>query len=245
MTAGSVTLFGIAILGLLLQAVGVACIYRLGRRRFPRGAERLGISILKPLCGIDDGLEENLSSHLAVDYDGPWELVLGLHSERDPAFPVAKAFAQAHPDRVRLVLQRGEPGYNPKVNQLLTLTEEARYPVVAVTDSNIRVPRSFLREVGDVLQLPKVAIATHLFCGVGEKKLGAILDNLTLAAFAGPSLAGSTLFRLEEVVGKSMAMKKADLERIGGWASVKDKLAEDQQLGLAFRALGLRSVFFN
>lgn len=244
LTLASTILFGITFSLLAAMLIPIRCMAWIRQQRPSEPSRWPGISILKPLAGLDDELEENLRSHLAVEYPGPWEMVLGVRSETDPAYPVARAFVAAHPDRARLVLQQGAPGYNPKVNQLITLTRAARYEVIALTDSNVRVARSFLREVASVLSQPDVGIATAMIAGVGERGIGAVLDNMTLAVHAGPFLSvGSVIFKLNDIAGKAMAMRKEALDKAGGWRSVRKILAEDALLGRAFRRLGLRAAF--
>jgi ceramide glucosyltransferase len=200
-------------------------------------------SILKPLAGLDDELELNLASHLAIDYPGKFELVLGVRDLDDPAYPIAKAFAQAHPAQVRLVLQEGEPGLNPKVNQLLTLTRYAKYEVIALTDASVRVPPQYLREHAAYLLGPKVALTSNGFYGEGEATLGSAFDNMTLASFVLPNLAaGDVLLRMSQIVSKSLAIRREALELIGGWETLKDLLAEDQRLGAYLAEAGFETV---
>jgi serine protein kinase len=52
--------------------------------------------------------------------------------------------ARGWPHRFRVVTQPGEPGLNPKVNQLVTLARHARHNILVVSDSNIRVQRDYL-----------------------------------------------------------------------------------------------------
>jgi len=238
-----IALVAVALGGLLLTTWELEAVRRVRRQALPPPPRYPGISLLKPLCGLDEELEINLRSHLAQEYPGPWEIVLGVRSAEDAAYPVARAFADRHPERVRLVLQEGEPGHNPKVNQLISLTRAARYEVIALTDSNVRVAPGYLVEVAAVLARPGVGLATHLFAGVGERALGAALDNLTLSYFVAPSLSTSTLFlKWDNVVGKSMALRREVLERLGGWHEVKDYLAEDHLVGKLLRRHGLRSA---
>lgn len=233
-------LFAISAAGLLLLAVFVGCIAILRRRKVEPTSELPPVSILKPLAGLDDELERNLESHLGIDYPAPFELVLGVRSAQDPAYEFASAFAAKHSDRVRLVLQQGEPGHNPKVNQLLTLTREAKYDVLWCTDSNVRVEPHTLREAMAVLARPRVGLVSHMFSGVGEKRLGAVLDNLTLTFFCTTGVVGAQiLLRHPQLVGKSVLIPKAVLKQIGGWAMVQDVLAEDQRLGRALQKAGL------
>ena len=237
-----IALVAVALGGLLLTTWELEAVRRVRRQALPPPPRYPGISLLKPLCGLDEELEINLRSHLAQEYPGPWEIVLGVRSAEDAAYPVARAFADRHPERVRLVLQEGEPGHNPKVNQLISLTRAARYEVIALTDSNVRVAPSYLVEVASMLAQPGIGLATQLIAGVGEKKLGAVLDNITLAYFGATNLAASSaIMKWDHVVGKSMALRRQLLDEVGGWHEVKDHLAEDHLLGMIVRHRGLRS----
>lgn len=196
----------------------------------PRGPAP-AISILKPLCGVDDGLEENLASFAALDHPR-FEVVLGVASPEDPAWPVALAAARRWPDRFRAVLQRGAPGLNPKVNQLVTLAREARHDVLVVSDSNVRVDRGYLLEIAALLEDPAVGLVTHPIAGVCERTLGSLFDHLHLAGSITPGVvAAKRLTGRDIVVGKSMALRRADLAAMGGFEAVKDVLAEDYVMG--------------
>jgi ceramide glucosyltransferase len=236
----------------LLAAAGLAalafqhailrCHLRASRRARPDARGALPpISILKPLCGLDDQLEANLASFAALDYPA-YEVVLGVKSQRDPAFSVARAAVRRWPDRMRIVMQQYEEGRNPKVNQLVGLSRAARHPLLVVSDSNVRVGPGYLAEIARELADPRVGLVTHPVAGTGERRLGSVFENLHLAGSVGPGIvAAHRLAHREIVVGKSMALWKDDLVRLGGFEAVRDVLAEDHILGLwVRRKLGKR-----
>jgi ceramide glucosyltransferase len=210
------------------------------RRRRERAAEE-GISVLKPLCGADDDLERNLETFARLDHPR-YEVLLGLRDLRDPACPLAYAAAARWPGVFRVVLQGGEPGLNPKVNQLVTLARAARHDVLVVSDSNVRVAAGYLLEIAAHLRDERVGLVTHPVVGVGERSLGAALENLHLAGSVAPGVvAAKRLAGRDVVVGKSMAFRRRDLEALGGFESAKDVLAEDYVLGVRVsRELGKR-----
>jgi ceramide glucosyltransferase len=190
------------------------------------------ISVLKPLCGVDDGLEDHLAAFAALDY-GAYEVLLGVRDRRDAAWPVARAAARRWPGRFRAVLQQGEPGLNPKVNQLVTLARAARHDVLVVSDSNVCVDRGYLREIATHLEDEEVGLVTHPIVGVGEDRLGSLFDHLHLAGSVAPGVvAAKRVAGRDVVVGKSMAFRRRDLQALGGFEAVKDVLAEDYVLGL-------------
>ncbi len=228
----------VALLFLAASAVGLAAIaaqhlvlWTHVRQAPPVPRRTPPLSILKPLCGVDDELEANLASFANLDYP-EFEVVLGVRSRRDPAWSIAREAARRCPGRFRAVLQRGEPGQNPKVNQLVTLARAARHDVLVVSDSNVRVGRGYLAEIAALLDDDDVGLVTHPIAGVGEARLGSLMDHLHLAGSIAPGVVGAKrLARRDIVVGKSMALRRADLEAVGGFEAVKDVLAEDYVLG--------------
>jgi ceramide glucosyltransferase len=207
----------------------------------PQPAVRPWVSILKPLAGADEELRENLESFARIDYPA-YEIVFGVASLDDPAVPIALRFIAEHPSLpARLVKTTPARGavLNPKVAQLLDLTRAARGSVIVVSDANVRVPVTYLRSLIDALLRPGVGIVSSRIVGRGERSLGAALENAQLGAQIGPAVvAAHKLFGRPVTVGKSMAMRRADLARVGGWESVEDVLAEDDVLGRRFHDLG-------
>ena len=236
-----------AALGIVLVAVQVLLLRRHLRRAVSLASACPPISILKPLCGLDDQLAENLAGFAALPYPR-YEVILGVASAADPAYAVAAAVVSRWPARFRLVIQRAAPGLNPKVNQLLGLAAAARAELLVISDSNTRVPPDYLDEIAALLADPRVGLVTHPIAGCGDElpgaSLGALLDNLHLTGTITPGfVAARDLCGKSYVVGKSMALRRRDLEALGGFAAVKDVLAEDFVLGRLIPAvLGKRVV---
>jgi ceramide glucosyltransferase len=213
--------------GLLLAATQAVALRRHLRQPLADPRAFPFVSILKPLCGVDDDLLRNLRSFTCQRYPG-YEILLGVKDSRDAAHAVALHAARRWPDRVRVVVQRGAPGLNPKVNQLITLASAARGQVLVVSDSNIRVGRDYLRGIAAALDDPQVALVTHPVAGVGERTLGALFDNLTMCGSIAAGVASAKRIAGKDlVVGKSMALRRGDLDAMGGFERLKDVLAED------------------
>jgi ceramide glucosyltransferase len=240
-SGASAWLLGTASLGLGLLLVQWLALRRHLGGRPERPTRRPPVSILKPLCGVDDGLEQNLESFAALEWPD-LEILLGVRSAGDAAWPLARALALRHPGRFRVVVQRGEPGHNPKVNQLVTLAGAARHDLLVVSDSNVRVGPEYLDEIAALLEDPKVGLVTHAIAGAGERRLGSLFDHLHLSGYVSPGVvAAKCLLGADIVVGKSMAFRREDLEALGGFEAAKDVLAEDYVLGrMVSRRLGKR-----
>lgn len=218
-------------IGLVVYTFEVGLSWWYVRRPRPTPRAERGISILKPLCGIDDGLAENLRQFAELDY-GRYELLLGVPSEDDPAYPIAEEACRRWPDRVRLVVQQRAPGLNPKINQLIALADEATYDILLISDSNVRAPDGYLDEIAARFEDPEVALVTNPISGLGEQRFGAALDNYQLAAsVACGVLAAKVGAGQDIVVGKSLAIRRSDLGALGGFHALRNHLAEDQMLG--------------
>ncbi len=241
--AVSVTLFIVAAIGLAAAAVQAWSLARHARGVDPAPRTTPLVSVLKPLCGVDDDLDRNLASFAAQEYPR-FEVLLGVRTRRDEAYPHALAAAARWPGTFRVVVQRGEPGMNPKVNQLVTLARAARGDVLVVSDSNVRAAPGYLAGIAALLEDDAVGLVTHAIAGVGEERLGSLLDNLHLACAIAPGVvAAKRVAGKDLVVGKSMALRRSDLAALGGFEVVKDVLAEDYVLGVLVPSrLGKRVV---
>ena len=116
MPLASFVLLAAALFGLATLTVQLLLVLRHRREQAPpvKAEHRVGISILKPLCGVDDDLEANLEQFATLDYPaGLYEVVLGVKDTKDAAYAVALRAVQRWPHAMRLALQAGEPGLNP------------------------------------------------------------------------------------------------------------------------------------
>jgi ceramide glucosyltransferase len=212
-------------------------------RRRTRGEPELGrfprVSILKPLAGRDDELEENLASFARIDYPN-FEILFGVASAKDPAHEVALGFACAHPwVTCRIVVTDPDAAKNPKVAQLVGLAAVATGDVLVISDSNVRVAPRYISVLVAELQRPGVGLVSSLVAGTGERSIGAAIENLNLGATFAPFVASAKVFTGRALcIGKSMAMWRKALDRLGGFRIVSDVLGEDHVLGRLFEDAG-------
>lgn len=229
---------------LALALLAWCCQVRLlARASPPMPCPAPGISILKPLKGADPGLEENLRSFFAQDYPD-CELLFGVDDAADPAVPVVRRLIAAHPAiRARLVVSSATVGLNPKVNNLANIASAARHGLLLISDSNVRVDPGYVRDMVAHLGQPGVGLVSSLIRARGASGIGGALESLQLDVFVmGGVATWSGAFGRPCVVGKSMLLRRADLEAIGGWRFLGQYLAEDQVCGEEIRRLGRRVV---
>jgi ceramide glucosyltransferase len=204
------------------------------------------ISILKPLKGLEDNLFGNLESFCLQDYP-EYEVIFSLQDENDPAFKVARKIIEKFVDKpISIVVDRCHHGFNPKVSNLFSPYRHSKYPTILISDSNVMVDPYYLRTIVKPIENPEVGLVCNLIKGIGGKTIGSIFENLHLNSF----ILGNVCFldrylRIPCVVGKSMLMRKSDLEAIGGLASVKDVLAEDHFIGEKIKGQNQRVVISN
>lgn len=196
------------------------------------------VTVLKPLKGMDEGLEENLRTFFQLDYP-VYQLLFCVADDNDPAIAVVTRLLNEFPEQDAMLIV-GCPafGLNPKVESLAAMYRHRKHDVILISDSNVRVRPSYLRETACYLAEPGVGLVSNLFTGVDELQGGAVLENLHLNGFIAGGVAAAAVCRVTCVVGKSMMMPVRVLEAIGGFASVRNLLAEDQAIGLRVRKAG-------
>lgn len=204
---------------------------------------RVGISVLKPLCGAEPRLYENLRTFCEQRHTN-FQLVLGVSSPRDPAIAVVRRLQAAYPQRdIELAIDTRVHGSNLKVSNLINMAECARHDVIVIADSDIAVDADYLERVAAPLADARVGVVTCLYVArvVGGfwPRVGALFVNEWFAPSVRVAHAtGSRRFGF----GATLALRRATLERIGGFDALKNCLADDYWLAERVRALGLQTV---
>lgn len=205
------------------------------------------VSILKPLKGTDPDIYESFRSHCLQDYP-EYEVLFGVSDPHDPAVASVEQLQREFPGRtILLVVAPTQLGANVKVSNLEQMLESARHEHLIVNDSDIRVERDYLRRVIAPLMFEsindeRVGMVTCLYRGVAAPTLGSRLESLGISAdfcagvLAARQLEGGLRFGL----GSTLAFRRGDLERVGGFKSIVDFLADDYELGRRIAGLGLQ-----
>ncbi|MCC8404831.1 bacteriohopanetetrol glucosamine biosynthesis glycosyltransferase HpnI [Paraburkholderia sp. MMS20-SJTN17] len=204
---------------------------------------QVGVSVLKPLCGAEPRLYENLRTFCEQRHQH-FQLVLGVSSPHDPAIAVVRRLQAAYPKcDIELAIDTRVHGSNLKVSNLINMAARARHDVIVIADSDIAVDSDYLDSVAAPLADPNVGVVTCLYVarGVGGfwPRVGALFINEWFAPSVRVAHAmGSRRFGF----GATLALRRATLERIGGFEALKNCLADDYWLAEHVRELGLQTV---
>ena len=213
-----------------------------GQRPLAKRDGAPAVSILKPVHGRDPYFYEAIRSHALQDYP-QYEILFGVSDANDPAAEEIRRLVTEFPQHnIRLIVTSTKMP-NGKVGVLADLAREARYPLLLINDSDIRVERDYLRQVTAILEQPQAGLVTCLYRAQSSYWPGR-WEALGVATEFVPSvLVARMLGSVEFALGSTMLLRARDLERIGGFAAIGDYLADDYQLGRHIRGLGLKVTF--
>ncbi|HVC51317.1 MAG TPA: bacteriohopanetetrol glucosamine biosynthesis glycosyltransferase HpnI [Stellaceae bacterium] len=224
-------------------AVVVVAAAAFARRRAVAPATRPPVTVLKPLHGAEPGLRENLLSFVDQDYPA-LQVVFGVRNPADEAVPTVQTVIRSRPGRdLALVVDPRAGGSNLKVANLENMLPTARYDILVMADADMRVEPGYLAAVTAPLHAPGIGLVTCLYKGVPTggfwSELGALHINY---GFLPSALVGEVLGAGGGCFGATIALRRDVLDRIGGFASLRDELADDHRAGDAVRELGLKTV---
>ncbi|MDD9932346.1 MAG: glycosyltransferase [Myxococcales bacterium] len=239
-------LLALSAVALVLHGLGVWSAGRVLQSRHrarPRG-ELPGVTLLKPIKGMEEELEGNLRSFYSQDYAGERQYILCSTDRDDPGIAVARRVAAEFPEvETRFVCSRDDFGHNPKVSNMSGGLELARHDLLLQSDANVRVRPDYLRSIVGELLDRDASLLGSLVVGVGERSAGAALENLQLTGFIAPSVCiAREIAHVTCVLGKAMLLRRSELDQLGGIAIVKDVLCEDFVLAQRYAEAGKRVV---
>ena len=218
-----------------------ACLWHSFRRGASVRFANSPVSILKPVRGADAGFYQAIRSQAIQDHS-QFEILFGVRDATDAAVPEIERLIREFPSGpIRLILC-SQDAPNQKVGVLMDLAREARHPVLVVSDSDITVPPGYLRDVTGPLADPNIGLVTCLYRAEADD-WPSRFEALAIATEFAPSTLVAPFVGVSEFgLGSTLAFRRADLDRIGGFAAIADYLADDYQLGRRLHALGLRNM---
>jgi ceramide glucosyltransferase len=204
-------------------------------------SHRLPITVLKPICGMETNLAENLRSFCRQDYD-QFQVIFGVHGEDDKAIPIIRALIEEFPERdLSLVIDDTIIGSNYKVSNLANMFGSARHDIIVVADSDMRVCRDYLKAVVAPFKDPQVGAATCVYSGRAAGKLPSKLGALFINDWFLPSALIPAVFgRLTYCFGATMAIRRSNLEQFGSFNALANVLADDFMFGRLVHQQGHR-----
>ncbi len=201
------------------------------------------VSILKPLAGLDEGLEENLDSFFRQDYPA-FEILFAVRQAEDPAVPVVERLQKRYPAVASRLILTGEPPYpNAKVFSLDLMLDQARHELVVMADSDVRVTPDFLGVIAAEFQDGRLGLATCPYRAVPGRSFWSTLEAVGLnTEFLAGVLVARMLDGMRFALGPAIAARRAVLAEMGGFDRLKDYLAEDFVMGKLAAEAGHRVI---
>jgi ceramide glucosyltransferase len=190
-------------------------------------------SILKPVRGVDRDAYENFASYCNLNYP-EYEIIFAVADVNDQVVPLIEKLQRDFPNRrIRLVTSVERLGENNKINSFCRLVKEARYDLLVMTDSDVRVNHDYLHDVAAPFADPAVGGVTSFYRCTGGGTLAADLDMLGMCADSLPSalVARKLERKVQFAFGWTMATTKKHLAEIGGWEAMVNYHSDDFELG--------------
>jgi ceramide glucosyltransferase len=198
-----------------------------------------GVSLVRPLCGVENYVEETLGSAFELDYPC-YEIVFCVASTQDSVVPLVKHLMEAYPEvSAKLLFGNETISDNPKLNNCFKGWRAAAHEWVVLADSNVFMPPDYLQRLMSAWRCD-----TGLVCSppVGCRPAGfwAELECAFLNTYQARFQYTADTVGFGFAQGKTMLWQRSVLERVGGIRALACELAEDAASTKAVRGAGLR-----
>ena len=230
----------LSIAGIAYAFLSGALLARLSDTPSPRAA--VALSLLKPLCGVEPGLEENLASFLRQDYGAAVQVIFGVQDPADPALEIVERLRLAHPEaHLDVVIGDGPAGSNRKIANLINMAGHVRHELLVISDADMRAPEDYLARVAGAANQPGVGAVTCYYFGQAQAGFWSELGAMGISYGFLPSVVtGVGVGLAHPSMGSTIALRGVVLDEIGGFQAFAGVLADDYEIGRAVRASGRR-----
>jgi ceramide glucosyltransferase len=202
----------------------------------PRAAP--AVSVVRPLCGLDNFCEETIESSFQLNYPA-YEIIFCVARASDLVLPLVRRLIAKYPDRrARLIIGDEKVSPNPKLNNCVRGWDAARHDWIILADANVLMPRdciqrllaSWRRRTGLVSSMP---------LGSRPRNFWAELECAFLNTFEARWLYCAEAMGQGFAQGKNMLWRRDIMDSGGGIRALGAEIAEDAAATKLVRRQGL------
>jgi ceramide glucosyltransferase len=236
--------FGLALaaIGAAYSVLALAATYRSRRRDASYSVSAPApVSVLKPLCGAEARLYEDLRSFCNQDHPSV-QILFALSDAADPAIATVRRLQREFAALdIELVIDPTQHGSNRKISNLINILPRVKHDNLVIADSDVAVPRDYLKRVCAPLADSTIGLVTCPYYGHALEGTASSLGAIFINEWFMPAVDVAALFGSQSFVsGATIAIRRELLEQLGGFAQLRDQLADDYRLGELVRAQGRR-----
>jgi ceramide glucosyltransferase len=231
--------FCIAVSAVQITSIAIAIARLRQSASDKRSFDHPPVSLVRPVCGIDNYAAETLGSTFELDYPC-YEILFCVASAKDPAVPLVKSLIAAYPKAaVRLLIGDDRVSANPKLNNVVKGWRDAAHQWVVIADSNVLMPPDYIQQLfaswrDDTGLVASPPIGSH------PQGFWAEIECAFLNSYQARWQYIVDSFGKGFAQGKTMLWRRADLERAGGIAALGKEVAEDAAATKIVRDAGLK-----
>jgi ceramide glucosyltransferase len=233
----------VTLLAVAVMRLSLACVEE-SRRFYRRSAPEAPLdpfTVIKPIKGLDDGLESNLRTLLDSDSEGRLQVIFALETKDDPAYPIVTRAAAAYPGRDVEVVLTGPSGTRMgKIHNMIEALPKAKHPFVIFSDADVRVDRPVLLETSRLFREGADAVYATPYADGPFTPEGFLMAAALNQALAVPGALAYRIKKFRSFSGAWMGFRRSALEKVGGLEPFAYSIVDDFKLGEALRKSGAR-----
>ena len=198
------------------------------------------VSIVRPICGIENNLDGCFASSFALTYPN-YEVIFCAEEETDPAVPLAQRAIADNPSiPARLLIGRDQISANPKLNNCVKGWREAKSDWVIFSDSNTILPRDYIETLWSRWDDKTGCVSTPAEAGYPEG-FAADLECVFLNSLQARLVLAADSWGFGYALGKTLMYHKPTMEQLGGLSRLGEYAAEDVATSHAIHEAGLKA----
>lgn len=231
---------------LLTTALNTAWLYHGGPHPVQKGPR---VSVLVPARNEETQIKTCIESLLDQVYDD-YEIIVYDDDSTDGTGAILDRYAEDNPDLIRVIHGKGiEEGWYGKPHAMQRLSEVAEGDWLLFTDADtVHRPDSIGKAVALADRYNADLVSGYIRHDVGSFGETEVVPAIYLLSMIAMPLWLIHLTKspvISHAIGQFMFFKTSSYEKIGGYASVKDKVSEDVRIARLLKKSGGKILFFD